>query len=230
MDSLLKVASFEKKALAHAIKGGIKGGVGAFDKHIFRRGLNLTRPSAQRVGANQWQQYRNINPAYGYKFMGLGAGAYGAHKAYEGIKDYDSGLGEWWDNLNLTPEWARTAWDNKGAIAGTALPVLAFLATRGRFKGKPRSVWPTVAAAAGGGYGGSKLDDWNREDEMVDRATRRAMKEKVINRQRFYDAEGVSRNSEDGSFRPSPDQQYWSEELGRVVTNAQGQALNSHNR
>ena len=53
---------------------------------------------------------------------------------------------------------------------------------------------------------------------MIDRQADRELKEKIINRYRFYDGEGVSRNSDDGSLRPSMDADYWKKQLGRVTT------------
>ena len=68
MSSALKAATFEKQALSKAIVSGIRGGVGGWDKHVYRPILNLTRPSGSRISSSQWSRtgpggtnYRDIN-------------------------------------------------------------------------------------------------------------------------------------------------------------------------
>lgn len=218
MNSLIKVASLEKKAgaaaLAKSLLGGATKATKFFDKNIYRPAFNLTRPGAARVSRSNWAAYRKQNPAVMYRLGGLGALGYGgmkAHEALQGLPPADfSGLKEFFKPVG---DAAKKVWDNKGTIGGASLPVLAFLATRGR-SGAPRSLMPTVAASGALGYGGRQLDNWNRKDIAEISRQNLNLQNKVLNAVKFHERNGVSKNSLDGGFRPNNTMDYVDKPLG----------------
>jgi hypothetical protein len=221
MSSLIKVASLEKKAGAAAAKAfaqtlgrGATKATKFFDKNIYRPVFNLTRPGAARVSRSNWAAYRRQNPAVMYRLGALGGLGYGGMKLYEGAKQLPpsdfSGLKEFFQPVG---DAAKKVWDNKGTVGGASLPILAFLATRGR-SGAPRNLMPTVAASGALGYGGRQLDNWNRKDIAETSRQNLNLQNKVLNAVKFHERNGVSRNSLDGGFRPNNTMDYVDKPLG----------------
>lgn len=143
--SLLEVGLSKKANWGSLLRGGLSatgkafGNAGrAFDKNVYRRGLNAFRNPNAKIPASQWNAYRQANPAMlpAVARLGvLGGLGYGAYRGLnsEGFKDFSDSIGENFDSAgDAIGDALGTAWDNKGAITGVGLPILAFLASRGR--------------------------------------------------------------------------------------------------
>lgn len=239
--SLLKVAAIEKQAFGASVgrfgKGIMRGARGTrdfYDKNIYRPFLNATRPSTAKIPGNQWNNYRAKNPAVGYKLMelgalgGLGYGGYQMAGGSEGIKNKFGDVGESVSNaLKPLGSIGDSIADNKGALAGGILPVLAFLGSRGRVRPPnmsgvadrsakllgnkggsnltTRNPVPSLIASGGLAYGGSQFDDWSREDTSRQRASEDRFIKKILDRKEFYDTKGIDRNNQYGTFsQPGP--------------------------
>ena len=231
MSDLIKVAHMEKQAfgaivkalkagsgLGSAIKGGIKGGTKVFDKNVYRPLMNITRPAGAKIDRAGWDAYRAANPAIGYKALGLGGLGYGGYQGYQHagpeVKRWGRAIGDFAGDVGESIGTGfETFGRNVGKIGGTALPILAFMASRGKIRHMPG----TLGVSAAGYYGGSKFDEWNARDAAHLKQLEEDTVNRIRNRQEFYQREGSSANSDDGSFSPNPANQYWSQELGRVI-------------
>tara|TARA_B100002019_G_C21270827_1_gene602170 strand:+ start:204 stop:863 length:660 start_codon:yes stop_codon:yes gene_type:complete len=217
--SLIKIAHFEKQAwLRPLIVGGAKNVGRGFDKNIYRPIFNMTRPSGARVSRGNWDAYRRANPSVVPRLAMIGGLGYGGMKAYEAMPGIGEGLSGFGDSLKQTfkpvTDAVSTAWDNKGTIAGAALPIMAFLATRGK-SGVPRNIGPTLAASGALGYGGRQLDNWNRADIAEQSRAKNELLDRVIKRDQFYRRK-KGYGAGGGAFVPDKTMDYADNPMGRV--------------
>ena len=216
MSNLIKIAHIEKQggSLLRTL-----GGLGrSFDKNLYRPVFNMTRPSGARVSRSGWDAYRRANPSVVPRLAMLGGLGYGGMKAYEAAPGIGEGIGSGLESLKRTfkpvTDAASRAYDNKGMIAGAALPVLAFLATRGRSGG--RSLAPTLGASGALGYGGRQLDNWNRNDIAQQSRDKQQLIDKVLKRDKFYRRqEGYGAGG--GTFSPNKTMDYADNPMGYIL-------------
>lgn len=212
MSGLIKIAA--PGNLARLLSGAGK----SFDKNIYRPIFNATRPAAGKVTRSGWDNYRKINPSVAPRLTALGlggAGLYGVNQALPDMKgSFDGVLNSLGETFKPVGDAAKKVWDNKGTIAGSALPIAAFLATRGR-SGGSRSLMPTLGASGGLGYAGRQLDNWNRTDIANQNAAEDSLIQRVIDRDKFYRRKkGFGAGG--GAFVPNDTLDYVDNPMGRI--------------